>query len=368
MARCFHDARHEFQRCQCARKGHFAGRAGSEARQICDWQWQAEACVGGSAGVSRAGVSFPQMKFDDRRARLTICRVERRVGMVSIVVLCVLSGLVTRSPVRADSPTLPESFDVRRIDLYLAAQVREKGRVGLSVAIVTNGQIALIKGYGSRSLREQQPVEVDTKFAIGSVTKQFTCACVLLLAQEGKLSVNDKVSKYFPKLTRARDITLLDLMSHTSGYPDYYPLDFVDTRMQKGIAADDLIQQYAGGRLDFAPGSEWSYSNTGFIILGRVVEKVSGRPFAEFLESRILKPLGLEHTTYGAKPTDKSLATGYTSFALSAAEPAMPEADGWVGAAGALNSTPSDLAKWDLGLMEGMVLKPKFFNIMKTSR
>src|SRR6266542_4236543 len=144
---------------------------------------------------------------------------------------------------RAQALKAPERFDPDRLDAYLAAQVREKGRVGLSVAIVRNGQVVLAKGYGSRSLQEPLPVEPDTLFAIGSVTKQFTCACVLLLAQDGKLSVNDRVSKYFPKLTRATDITLLDLMNHTSGYPDYYPLDFVDRRMQKSIPADELIQQ-----------------------------------------------------------------------------------------------------------------------------
>src|SRR5688572_18635663 len=186
---------------------------------------------------------------------------------------------------RAQEVRAPDHFDPDRIDAYLAAQVREKGRIGLSVALVKNGQVVLAKGYGNRSLQEPLPVETDTLFAIGSVTKQFTCACVLLLAQEGKLSVHDKVSQYFPKLTRAADVTLLDLMSHTSGYPDYYPLDFVDRRMQKTISADELIHQYAGGRLDFAPGTDWSYSNTGFIILGRVVEKVSRRSFAQFLES-----------------------------------------------------------------------------------
>jgi CubicO group peptidase (beta-lactamase class C family) len=138
--------------------------------------------------------------------------------------------------------------------------------------------------------------------------------------------------------------------------------------MQKAISADDLIQQYAGGKLDFEPGTDWSYSNTGFIILGRTVEKASGQSFAHFLESRILKPLGMKHTRLGTDLRGINVAKGYATFALSAAEPAVPEADGWIGAAGNLYSTPSDLAKWDMALISGKVLKPEFYKLMTTSR
>jgi len=277
----------------------------------------------------------------------------------------VIGLLVWTSIAPAAEP--PVRFDLKKIDSYLAAHALEKGRVGLSVAIAKNGKLVFAKGYGSRSLEDRLATETDTRFAIGSVTKQFTCACVLLLAQEGKLSVRDKVSKYFPKLTRASDITVLDLMNHTSGYPDYYPLDFVDRRMQKQISADDLIQQYAGRKLDFEPGTQWSYSNTGFIILGRIVEMASGETFAGFVQNRILKPLGLEHTTMGPGPK-KNVAGGYASFALSAPEPAAPEASGWLGAAGELYSTSTDLAKWDLALIDGKVLNPEFYKLMTTSR
>src|SRR4030042_2034367 len=122
-----------------------------------------------------------------------------------------------------------------------------------------------------------------TPCAIGSITKQFTCACILKLAEAGNLAVDDKVAKYYPGLTRAGDITILDLMNHVSGYPDYYPLDFVDRRMLKEIPPDELIQIYAGGKLDFEAGTQYFYRNTGFVILGRVVEKTSGPPFGKFL-------------------------------------------------------------------------------------
>jgi CubicO group peptidase (beta-lactamase class C family) len=262
----------------------------------------------------------------------------------------------------------PDTFDLPAIDRFLAANLKLNGQPGLSVAIVKNGEVVFAKVYGQRSLEDGWPVETDTLFAIGSVTKQFTCACVLLLAEEGKLSVHDKVAKYFPGLTRANDITLLDLMNHVSGYPDYYPLDFVDRRMQAEISPDELLRQYAGGKLDFEPGSRYSYSNTGFILLGRVVEKVSGESFGSFLAKRILKPLGLDHTVYEPEPSDKRLALGYTTFALSPPAFSGPEAKGWIGAAGGIYSTPTDLAKWDLALIDGKVLKPESYELMTTPR
>jgi CubicO group peptidase (beta-lactamase class C family) len=169
----------------------------------------------------------------------------------------------------------PKNFDLEAIDAYIASYVKEKGLVGLSVAVMRDGKIVLAMGYGQRSLADSLPVTADTSFAVGSVTKQFVCSCVLLLAEEGKLSVNDPVAKFFPSLTRAGDITLLDLMNHTAGYPDYYPLDFLDRRMTQPITLEAMLKQYASGPLDFEPKSRYSYSNTGYIILGGV-EKVTG--------------------------------------------------------------------------------------------
>ena len=134
-------------------------------------------------------------------------------------------------------------------------------------------------------------------------------------------------------------------MNHTSGYPDYYPLDFVDRRMLKPIAAEAMLQEYAGGKLDFAPGTRFSYSNTGYILLGRIVEKASGKPFAEFLDQRILQPLKLAHSRFGSARDLPLAATGYTSFALGEPEPATPEADGWIEAAGGLWASASDLLR-----------------------
>ena len=278
-----------------------------------------------------------------------------------------IAGLALLSLAATPNP-LPSEFNLPAIDAYIEGQVREAGIVGLSVAILQEGNLVFAKGYGQRSLEPRQPVTTNTLFAIGSVTKQFACACILLLAEDGKLSVDDKVAKYYPELTRANDITLLDLMQHVSGYPDYYPLDFLDRRMQSSIEVDELIRQYAGGRLDFELGTRYSYSNTGFMILGRVVEKITGNPFQQFLEERLLKPLALHHTVFDRAQSRDPVAQGYTAFALSPPEPARPEADGWIYSAGAIYSTALDLARWNLALIDGKVMKPASYQIMTTPR
>jgi D-alanyl-D-alanine carboxypeptidase len=152
-----------------------------------------------------------------------------------------LLALVAVGQVRADEPAAPKTFDVPAIDSYLEKQVKAKEFVGLSVAIMKDGKVVLAKGYGRASLKSGAPVIPETMFAAGSVTKQFACACIFLLAEEGKLSVRDPVAKYYPELTKAKEITLYDLMSHAAGYPDYYPLDFIDRRMAKSIELDKLI-------------------------------------------------------------------------------------------------------------------------------
>jgi D-alanyl-D-alanine carboxypeptidase len=260
----------------------------------------------------------------------------------------------------------PKTFDLEAIDAFVASEVRTRGITGLSLSIVSDGKIVFSRGYGSRVAGEEHPIAADTSFAIGSVTKQFACACILKLAEDGKLSVDDKVAKYYPDLTRAGEITLYQLMTHTSGFPDYYPLDFVDRRLIKPRPVDEIIREYAGGKLDFEPGARWSYSNTGYLILGRVVEKVSGQPLGAFLKSRILDPVGMVNAEFEPVKGDRSRPRGHLSFALGDSEPARPEADGWLHAAGGLWASTPDLARWDIALMEGRILKPESVRLMTT--
>ncbi|HWA16159.1 MAG TPA: serine hydrolase domain-containing protein, partial [Gemmatimonadales bacterium] len=222
--------------------------------------------------------------------------------------------------------------------------------------------------YGRRSLETGEPVTPSTAFAVGSVTKQFTVAAALLLMEEGKLALTDKVAKWYPAATRARDITISDLFHHVSGYTDYYPLDYVTRTMQRNISGDAIVKQYAGMKLDFEPGTRWSYSNTGFIMLGRIIERITGKPLGIYLKERIFTPLGMKHTYFEPDPKGQSMAQGYSTFALGPLEPAAPEGKGWTGGAGGIYSTAEDLAKWDIALMNGKVFKPATWQLVITPR
>ena len=180
------------------------------------------------------------------------------------------------------------------------------------------------RGMASARCKPEAPVETNTPFAAGSVTKQFTCACIFLLAEDGKLSVRDPVAKWYPGPDQGeRDHPLRpdDARGRVSRTTTRSTSSTGGWRSRS--RSDDLLKEYAGGKLDFDPGVRWSYSNTGFILLGRVIEKVSGKSFAEFLSERILKPLEMTDTIFDPKPDQKGLATGYTAFALGDPEPAV---------------------------------------------
>ena len=262
----------------------------------------------------------------------------------------------------------PPPVNVAWLDSLARGFLVQKHLVGLSVGVAQDGKMVFARGYGFASLADHSPVTPWTKFAIGSVTKQFTCSAVLLLQESGRISMLDPVSKYFPNLTRAKDITLLDLGNHVSGYRDYYPLDFVDREMEQPTTADSVIAEYAMRPLDFEPGTRWSYSNTNFLILGRVVEKVSGVPFGTFLAQHIFAPTGMRVTMYDPSPGGPGMAAGHTSFALGAPQFVAPEGAGWAGMAGALWSTPSDLLTWDLALVDGKVLSLDSYATLATPR
>ncbi len=188
-----------------------------------------------------------------------------------------------------------------------------------------------------------------------------------MLAEEGKLSLDDKVGRYLPSLTRANEITIRQLLTHTSGYQDYYPLDYVAPYMQKPVTADEILKIWAGKPLDFDPGTAWQYSNTNFVAAGRILERVTSKPAGAFLKARIFEPLGMTSVIdLDEKPMADFDAAGYTRFGLGPARPVAPEGRGWLFAAGELAMTAQDLARWDVSLIEHKLLKPASFDALIT--
>jgi len=269
--------------------------------------------------------------------------------------------------VSAQRPTL-QSLAPADLDAFITQVVADQKAIGVTVGVMQDGKVIFNKGYGLANTSRNTAVTPTTLFAIGSVTKQFTCAIALQLEQEGRLSFDDRVSRYRADFGHAGEITLRDLGNHVSGYRDYYPLDFVDRPMAKEIREDDLLKQFTNKPLDFPPGTRYSYSNTGYLLLGSIAALVSRQPFDQLLQQRILTPLGMTMTRFEPARGAPGLAEGYTQYGLGPSEVAIPEGRGWIGAAGGLWSTPEDLMKWDLALMDGKVLNAKSWKAMTTPR
>ena len=197
------------------------------------------------------------------------------------------------------------------------------------------------------------------------MSKQITAAAILMMVEQGKLSLDDKVGRFLPNLTRSNEVTIRELLSHTSGYQDYYPLDYVAPFMRKPGTADYIMNTWAGKPLDFDPGTRWQYSNTNYVIAGRILEKVAGMPVGQLLSARIFGPLGMSSVIdLDEKSLTDSDAAGYTRFGLAPARPAPPEGRGWLFAAGELAMTAQDLARWDISLIARKLLTPASMNKM----
>ena len=230
-----------------------------------------------------------------------------------------------------------------KIDAAAEKALADTGAPSVSVAVVKDGRIAYVNAYGKARLDPATPARPEMRYSIGSVSKQFMAAAILMLAEEGKLSLDDHVSRFLPNLTRANQITIRELLTHTSGYQDYYPLDYVAPFMQKPVTADEILKQWAAKPLDFDPGTRWQYSNTNYVVAGRILEKVTGKPFCQFLQARIFGPLSMTSVIdLDEKPLGDSDAAGYTRFGLGPARPATSEGRGWLFAAGELAMTAQD--------------------------
>jgi D-alanyl-D-alanine carboxypeptidase len=266
--------------------------------------------------------------------------------------------------------TIPPDLRTQ-IDQIAAQVLKQTGVPSASLAVVEHGKLVYTQAYGYSTLGSgSSPAVAATpamRYSVGSISKQFTATAILMLQQEGKLSINDPVGKYIPGLTRGNDVTIREILSHTSGYQDYWPEDYLMTPMLKPTTAQQIIDTWAKKPLDFEPGTQWQYSNTNFVIAGRIVEIVGGQPYFDFLEQRIFRPLGMTSVcNFDQKKLTPPDATGYYRHALGPLRPAPDEGSGWMFAAGELAMTPHDLALWDESLIARSLLKPESYNQMFT--
>jgi CubicO group peptidase (beta-lactamase class C family) len=254
-----------------------------------------------------------------------------------------------------------------KIDETAQQVLKSTGVPSATVAVVQDGKIAYLQAYGSARLDPQMASTPAMRYSIGSISKQFTAAAVMLLVQQGKLSLDDPVSKYIPGLTEGDKVTIRQLLSHTSGYQDFWPQDYVPPLMLKPITADQIMDMWARKPLDFQPGTKWQYSNTNYVIAGAIVEKVSGKTLMDLLTERVFTPLQMKSVTNtDANRLPPSDPAGYFRYALGPLHPAPKEGHGWMFAAGELAMTAEDLAKWDIALIDHNVLKPSSLREMET--
>jgi D-alanyl-D-alanine carboxypeptidase len=288
----------------------------------------------------------------------------------NILATVVLSALFTATSaaqsINAIDPALRERID------RIARQVLEQtGVPSASVAVVQHGKLVYTHAYGSARLATDKtpaiPATPEMRYSIGSISKQFTATAILLLQEEGKLSLDDPIGKYLPGLTRGDEVTIRQILSHTSGYQDYWPEDYVMTTMLPPETAQQIIDTWGKKPLDFEPGTQWQYSNTNFVIAGAIVEKVTGAPYFDFLTHRIFRPLGMTSVWNSDQAKLSQVdATPYYRHALGPLRVAPKEGLGWMFAAGELAMTAHDLALWDESLLAQSVLKPESYKQMFT--
>ena len=253
------------------------------------------------------------------------------------------------------------------IDAAAAEVLKATGVPSASVAVVAGGKIAYVKAYGMARLEPAMAAEPGMQYSIGSVSKQFTAAMVLLLVQEGKLKLDDPVGRYLPELTRAGEVTVRQVLSMTSGYQDFWPEDYVMTSMMVPATPQHLLEVWGKKPLDFEPGTEWQYSNTNYVIAGRIVEIVGGRPLIEQLQERIFRPLKMTGVLNSdASRLPESDPTGYYRHALGPLRAAPQEGTGWMFAAGELAMPASDLALWNISMMDRTLLSQASYDTMFT--
>ena len=277
--------------------------------------------------------------------------------MIVGVVLGVCAGCTA---VRAQTVDTIDPAMKARVDAIAAGVMEQRGVPSASLAVVQGGKLVYTRAYGRAHIDPDKAATPEMRYSIGSISKQFTAAAILILQEEGKLKLDDPVGKYVSGLTRGNDVTIREILSHTSGYQDYWPEDYLIKPMEQPTTAQEILDRWAKKPLDFDPGTQWQYSNTNYVIAGLIVEKVSGQKLMDFLEEKVFHPLGMRSVWDSDEASlTQADATAYIRYALGPLRPAPKEGRGWLFAAGELAMTAHDLALWDESLIAQRLLQPE---------
>lgn len=278
-----------------------------------------------------------------------------KCSLLCALVACHSTASSTQTPAPADSP------DAAKISNIADAAIAAHQAVGLTIAVAHGDQLVLAKGFGFADVAKKLPATIDTVYRIGSVTKQFTAVAILQLVEQNKLTLTDDIRKYVPAYPAGQPITIEQLLTHTSGIPSYTDGDWIEAG-QKPLTHEQVLARFKDRALDFKPGTDWSYSNSGYYLLGLVIEKVSGQHYVDEVREHVMLPAGMTHSGPCDSP---QLAHGYAT--ADGPVDAIPFDNGPPFAAGALCSTALDLVAWQRALEHGKVLAPASLAKMRTN-
>jgi len=265
--------------------------------------------------------------------------------------LAMLIVLAAPAPAMAQALTPGEEA---AIDHVVRDTLASTGVPAVSIAVVRDGRVVLARAWGKAS-DTLGPARADMPFQIASNSKQFLAALLLRLADEGKLSLDDKVARWLPDVSGADRIAVRQLLSHTSGVQDYWPQDYAFPAMATPTTPEAIIRRWAMKPLDYAPGTRWQYSNTGYVVAGRIAELAGGAPLGELFQRYLFGPLAI-HPRFIDDTNGPEFPHGYDRHALGPVRPVAPPAHGWLYAAGELSMTAADLARWDIARINREVL------------
>jgi len=252
----------------------------------------------------------------------------------------------------ADNASLEAQLDAKLAPMF------KSGAPGAAVIVMRDGETVFRKAYGLADVDKKVPLQADMQLRLGSITKQFTAVAILMLAEQGKLSLQDDITRFVPDYpTKGKSITIHQLLQHKSGIHNYTAMRSFWSVAHKDMSVAQMIDFFKNEPLDYAPGERWAYSNSGYFLLGAVIEKASGMRYADFIAQNIFEPLGMVDTAYeGAERSAKRRIPGYRGGFFSGYSLADQISMSLPYAAGALVSTVDDLARWDAAISAGKLL------------
>lgn len=284
---------------------------------------------------------------------------EVTVKPTAALVLALILAAGAAPPVRADDGALTAA-QTAALDAIGQRSIEGRAAPGVEIAVVRNGSFVYQKGFGMRNVDDQVPPDAQTRFPIGSNTKQFTSTGILMLQDEGKLNIDEHLAKYLPEIPHGNQVTLRNLLMHTGGYAEFTEVEDFDELGARPATPAQVVGEMVKRPLGFKPGTKRQYSNTGYVLLQMVIERLSGLSYGAFLKKRIFDPLGMT-STYVRDSDDVApdVATEYTYFALGPWEHALHIDYTWFGGAGGIISNAEDLAKWNAAHDGGKLLSPR---------